>query len=91
MTTDVLDLELYYREPIAYVGPRIRDDYSPRLRAALERRRDAVLDGRCACGGGLAGGGPLAPGIGEASIEHQTTCDAIDDVVAALLDAETRP
>ena len=39
----------------AYLGVAIRDEYSPRLRRALERRRDSSLTGRCPCGASIPG------------------------------------
>lgn len=81
-------LELWARAGVAYVGPVIRPTYSARLRAALERRRDASLSGQCVCGGAIAGGGPLTPGVGAVTIAHEEGCDAIEETVHELLAAE---
>ncbi len=83
-------LELWTLGPVATAMPELRDDYSPRLRAALIRRRDATLTGRCVCGGTIAAGRPLTPGVAAASIEHEPECDAIDERLATLLRAEAR-
>src|SRR5450759_1890612 len=78
--------ELWQRGRAAYLGVAILPEYSPRLRRALERRRDASLAGRCPCGASVPGW-PAPPGK-YAVMEHAPTCDEGDQRLGPLLSAE---
>ncbi|HEY3925009.1 MAG TPA: hypothetical protein VGL75_10655 [Acidothermaceae bacterium] len=71
--------EIWRRGDVAFVLPRLADDYPAPLKDAISARRRAALDGVCVCGG-------RRKVVSATSIEfdHTTSCDATDDRILAI-------
>jgi hypothetical protein len=69
--------------------PEIPDASSPDLKNALVRRREASINGRCACGAAFKSLGPAtADGVLQVEMNHEDGCSASDAGIAALLERE---
>jgi hypothetical protein len=77
--------DLIRRGQVIFAAPQIRPEFPEPLKAALRRRRAAMLSGRCACEAAVRPN----DGYGLAMV-HNTGCPASDEAVTALYEAAGR-
>lgn len=65
------------------VGP-VPDGAPPELAAALRRRREATIAGRCACGARWHPGRVRPGHVATAALRHEDSCSAHNVAIAAL-------
>jgi hypothetical protein len=71
--------EVWSRGQVALVVPLLCDAYPPRLKAALDLRRRATLEGRCDCGAERR-----IVSSSRIVLEHTDECEATDDNLIAI-------
>lgn len=77
--------EVMVKGPALVLVAAIPPGAPPELVKALERRREAMLNGRCACGARWHLGQPR-PGYSTGAMVHEDACPAHDVAIAALAD-----
>lgn len=80
------DFEAFMVGRAMVVTYRTLPGMAPEMRAAVDRRREATLTGRCPCGG-RSHMGPSGGGIVTADLRHEHDCPAADVNLLALATA----
>lgn len=76
--------ELWRVGNMLVVAPRILEPFPDELKAALLRRREAAISGRCACGVGYEFLAADAENRINALMAHESSCSASDDALAEI-------